>query len=145
VSYQLKVGELIDSNIMQLIPIPFANELVQELLHEPDKEAEQEMAAAVEQIENMKKKKKPSIAKPEEDKEQTKQYIRKHYDQKQATIQQSTFSDFDQVELNSNEQKNLDMLLDIPLNIKVELGRTKRTIKDILELSSGSIIELDKL
>src|SRR5699024_8485076 len=49
VSFQLKVGELIDSNIMQLIPIPFANELVQELLHEPDKEAEQEIASTVEQ------------------------------------------------------------------------------------------------
>src|SRR5699024_705143 len=76
---------------------------------------------------------------------QTTQYIGNPFDQNKATIQQATFSDFDQVELNSNEQKNLDMLLDIPLNIKVELGRTKRTIKDILELSSGSIIELDKL
>jgi len=145
VSFQLKVGELIDSNIMQLIPIPFASELVQELLHEPDKEAEQEMAAAVEQIENTKKEKRPSIAKPAENREQTTQHIGNPFDQNKATIQQATFSDFDQVELNSNEQKNLDMLLDIPLNIKVELGRTKRTIKDILELSSGSIIELDKL
>ena len=37
------------------------------------------------------------------------------------------------------------MLMDIPLQVTVELGRTKRTVKDILELSSGSIIELDKL
>src|SRR5690625_6639887 len=103
------------------------------------------MAAAVEQIENTKKEKKPSIAKPAENKEQTTQYIGNPFDQNKAAIQQATFSDFDQVELNLNEQKNLDMLLDIPLNIKVELGRTKRTIKDILELSSGSIIELDKL
>src|SRR5699024_11694940 len=104
-----------------------------------------EMAAAVEQIENMKKEKKPSIAKPAENKEQTTQYIGNPFDQNKATIQQATFSDFDQVELNSNEQKNLDMLLDITLNIKVELGRTKGTIKDILELSSGSLIELVNL
>lgn len=37
------------------------------------------------------------------------------------------------------------MLLDIPLKVTVELGRTKRSVKEILELSSGSIIELDKL
>jgi flagellar motor switch protein FliN/FliY len=39
----------------------------------------------------------------------------------------------------------LELLLDIPLNVTVELGRTKRSIKQILELSKGSIIELDKL
>ena len=37
------------------------------------------------------------------------------------------------------------MLMDIPLQVTVELGRTKRSVKEILELSSGSIIELDKL
>src|SRR5699024_8293477 len=88
VSFQLKLGVIIDSNIMKLKPITFANELVTELLHEPDKEAEQEMAAAVEQIENMKKEKKPSIAKPAENKEQTPQYIGNPFDQNKATIQQ---------------------------------------------------------
>ena len=37
------------------------------------------------------------------------------------------------------------MLLDIPLQVAVELGRTKRSVKEILELSGGSIIEIDKL
>ena len=36
-------------------------------------------------------------------------------------------------------------MLDIPLQVTVQLGKTKRTVKEILELSSGSIIELDKL
>ena len=39
----------------------------------------------------------------------------------------------------------LNLLLDIPLKVTVELGRTQKVIKDILELSQGSIIELDKL
>jgi flagellar motor switch protein FliN/FliY len=47
--------------------------------------------------------------------------------------------------MQDHETKNLDMLLDIPLQVTVELGRTKRSVKEILELSSGSIIELDKL
>ena len=35
--------------------------------------------------------------------------------------------------------------MDIPLQVTVELGRTNRSVKEILELSPGSIIELDKL
>ena len=50
-----------------------------------------------------------------------------------------------QSNLTQNESRNLNLLLDIPLQVTVELGRTKRTVKDILELTSGSIIELDKL
>ncbi len=40
---------------------------------------------------------------------------------------------------------NLNLLLDIPLQVTVELGRTRRQIRDILEMSQGFIIELDKL
>ena len=40
---------------------------------------------------------------------------------------------------------NIGLILDVPLQITVELGRTKMKIKDILELGLGSIIELDKL
>ena len=40
---------------------------------------------------------------------------------------------------------NIGLILDVPLQITVELGRTKKSIKDILELSNGSVVELDKL
>ena len=40
---------------------------------------------------------------------------------------------------------NLNLILDVPLQITVELGRTKRQVKEVLDLGSGSIIELDKL
>lgn len=45
----------------------------------------------------------------------------------------------------SGDDTNLNLLLDIPLKVTVELGRTKKLIKEILEFSQGSIIELDKL
>jgi flagellar motor switch protein FliN len=41
--------------------------------------------------------------------------------------------------------RDLDFLLDIPLMISVELGRTKMLINDLLQLGQGSVIELDKL
>lgn len=40
---------------------------------------------------------------------------------------------------------NIDLLMDIPLEVTVELGRTKMSIKDVLELAEGSIVELNKL
>ena len=41
--------------------------------------------------------------------------------------------------------KNIDLIMDVPLDISVVLGRTKKSIKDILNLGAGSLIELDKL
>ena len=65
--------------------------------------------------------------------------------QPQVQVQQAQFASFESPSLNKSESKNLNMLLDIPLQVTVELGRTKRSVKEILEMSSGSIIELDKL
>ena len=40
---------------------------------------------------------------------------------------------------------NIDMILDIPISLSVELGRTRMLIKELLQLGQGSIVELDKL
>ena len=43
------------------------------------------------------------------------------------------------------ENKSLDLILDIPLTVSVELGRSKMLINDLLQLGQGSVIELTKL
>ncbi len=43
------------------------------------------------------------------------------------------------------ESVNLPLLLDIPLEVVVELGRTKKKISEVLEWTSGSIVDLDKM
>lgn len=40
---------------------------------------------------------------------------------------------------------NLDMILDIPVTVAVEIGRTKMVVKDLLQLMQGSVVELEKL
>jgi len=45
----------------------------------------------------------------------------------------------------AGEQRRLDLLLDVPLELSVELGRTRMTIQDLLGLGPGSVIELDKI
>lgn len=44
-----------------------------------------------------------------------------------------------------SSSRRLDMLFDVPLEVNVELGRTRMTIQDLLQLGPGSVIELDKV
>ncbi len=53
-------------------------------------------------------------------------------------VQPTAGTDADQVQ-------NLDLILDIPLTVTVELGRSKMLINDLLQLGQGSVIELTKL
>lgn len=63
-----------------------------------------------------------------------------------VTIQPVKFSSFDSNEqIHGEPNKNLDLLLDIKLQLAVELGRCELPIKKVLELTRGSIIELDKV
>lgn len=48
-------------------------------------------------------------------------------------------------EASGDRDKNLDLILDIPLKVTVELGRTKMVVSDLLNLGQGSVIELNKL
>jgi flagellar motor switch protein FliN/FliY len=62
-----------------------------------------------------------------------------------ANVRPAQFSALGGGQIGAVEEQNLNLLLDIPLQVTVELGRTKKLIKEILELSAGSIIQLDKL
>ncbi len=149
ISFRLKVGELIDSNIMQLITIPFAKGLVHELMN-PGTPAVEVPQVAPEPVQTPT----PPPARPVAPQampqprlqEQMNQHIGGGFEQqRQVDVQPAVFSSFDPPQLSTNESKNLNMLLDIPLQVTVELGRTTRSIKEILEYTQGSIIELDKL
>lgn len=145
VSFRLKVGELIDSNIMQLIDAEFSKDLVHKLMN-PEPIVENEPVADYVPHED--------VATPSPvDHYQERVHSDSRNDpeptyqpqMRDVSIQPASFSDFGDYEVNQRDTKNLDMLLDIPLQVTVELGRTKKTIKDILEMSQGSIVELDKL
>ncbi|WP_282068053.1 flagellar motor switch phosphatase FliY [Bacillus pumilus] len=142
VSFRLKIGELIDSNIMQLYPITFAKDLIAELTDpaqeeepvqdtqvstpEPQPAAPQTQSALAQQTAPPKRQAKPKPAAP-------------------VNVAPVEFEAFSEPQHTTSQLGNLDMLMDIPLSITVELGRTQRSVKEVLELSAGSIIELDKL
>lgn len=49
------------------------------------------------------------------------------------------------VKVTSTSDRNLNLILDIPLKVSVELGRTKMPVSELLNLTQGSVIELNKL
>jgi flagellar motor switch protein FliN/FliY len=57
----------------------------------------------------------------------------------------AAFQEFAPVPTSGEPKHDLDMILDIPVQLTVELGRTKTPIKNLLQLAQGSVIELDGL
>ncbi len=63
-----------------------------------------------------------------------------------VTVQPVQFASFDEEEnVHGKENRNLDLLMNVNLQMSVELGRTELPFKKVLELTRGSIISLDKL
>ena len=61
-----------------------------------------------------------------------------------VNVQPAHFETFDDTTVQT-EKENISLIMDVLLEVTVELGRTKKLIREILEFGAGSIIELDKL
>lgn len=178
VSFKMVVGEIIDSEIMQLIPIEFAKEMVGNLLKSNEEEAlrqqpsqeQQYKEPPQQQLPQQEEYKEPQqqplqgqqYQQPQQQLSQSQQYQRPPQQQtymhqsgnnnlsgggkvhESVNVQPASFQNFDE-DLISFERKNISIIMDVPLEVTVELGRTKKYIREILEFGSGSIIELDKL
>jgi flagellar motor switch protein FliN/FliY len=57
----------------------------------------------------------------------------------------AAFQDFSGAAIKSGTHNDIDFILDIPVQLTVELGRTKIAIKNLLQLAQGSVVELDGL
>ena len=152
VSFNLKVGELIDSDIMQLFPLEFGKKLVSTLMGEEEAATMTEVPPSPPEPQYSEPE--PAYT-PDPGPMQQQQPVYQAPPMQQTAVprqtqapvhvQQAEFASFQAPTLNKEESNNLNLLLDIPLQVTVELGRTKRSVKEILEMSGGSIIELDKL
>lgn len=63
----------------------------------------------------------------------------------QIASQKFNFPEIPATPVRSVDAKKISMLNDVKLRVKVELGRTKMLVEDVLELGEGSVVELDKL
>jgi flagellar motor switch protein FliN/FliY len=138
VSFKMVVGSLIDSEIMQLLPIDFSKEMVAGLIEKETKQEKYSIEAEIQDIEQ-------ELAELEaEDRPQNSGSSGKKVDEQEVIVQPINLKDFEDTPVRS-EKENIDLILDVPLNLTVELGRTKKQIREILQFGVGTVVELDKL
>lgn len=129
--FNMSIEGITDSEIMQLIPLDFAKQTSGYLLTGIEQSSEQRQ---VEQIPVMSADQVP---------DNNHEAIRES-NMPGIAVQQVQFTPLGETAA-PKEAGNISLILDVPLQFSVELGRTQRTIKDILELGPGAIVELDKL
>lgn len=149
VAFKMVVGKLIDSEIMQLLPVKFAKSLVAGLLKknidgfsagEPlDTPKNDEVASLGEKQGVTADKGYQGVPEPEQKEGNV-------IKEKEVRVQPITLNSFEKdAEQQVEAIANLDLIKDVPLQVTVELGRTKKQIKEILQFGVGTIVELDKL
>ncbi|MGE5329253.1 MAG: flagellar motor switch phosphatase FliY [Deltaproteobacteria bacterium] len=176
VAFRMEIGELVDSEIMQLLPIDFAKGMVSGLITQTEDSVEensfpepmpvdtgylaesstqtaatqqaapnyqqtnqnysQPMTSPFEQASNQ--------GQPYQEPVQNKVNMNMGAQQKPVNIQPIQFQSFEEGRA-PTQKESINLLMDVPLQVTVELGRTHKLIRDILEFAPGSIIELDKL
>ncbi len=135
-SFQLTVGDLLDTTLMQLMPIGFARSLVEGLIQPAAPAPPAGPAPAPAPADAAVAAVAPAPEPAEDD---------RHLHSVPVPVAQPvTFPTLDDVP-SSPGGSDISMLLDVPLQVTVELGRASLRIRDVLELVPGSIVELDKL
>ncbi|QDR80501.1 fliN: flagellar motor switch protein FliN [Sporomusa termitida] len=136
VSFRMEVEDLIDSELMQIMPLNVAKEMVENLMSAvqaaatppPPPAAPPQPAAPTPAA--------PAYAQPAPPPQpQPVQNV---------AVQPVQFAPLKPAGM-SGTDTNINLIMDVPLQITVELGRTRKLIRDILELTPGSVVELDKL
>lgn len=187
-AFRMEIGTLIDSEIMQILPVDFAMDMVESIKTEfisptpapTQTESPTAVPPQVAQAPIAQPQVAPQMAPPQQQSVQQPIYDQPIYQtppqnmqqpmqqqayapqpdmymytqqpqqpqqqppQQNVNVQPVQFQNFDVASV-MQQKENIDIIMDVPLEVTVELGRTRKKIKDILEFAPGSIVELDKL
>ena len=153
VSFDMKIGDLVDSQIMQLYPFEFASELYQKFIG--DKKSNNAKPASSQPASPQPESTQQAAPQPEippmQDMSQMQmqqpQMMQQPYmmPAPNVNVQSAQFQPFNAGVSPLMQQENIDLIMDVPLEVTVELGRSNKSIKEILDFAPGTIIELDKL
>ena len=139
ISFKLTIGDLVDSEIMLL----FVFDTAMAIINSMTKGNSADSSAKENKVNKKEQAKEPQIdynTVPNNKDEGSKVKDNKNNNN---NVKKAEFSELKHV--TTNEVQNIDLILDVPLEISAVLGRTKKTIKEILELGTGSLVELDNL
>ena len=168
VSFRMTIGTLIDSEIMQLYPFDFARHLYETFMHDAvsgtttsTKEAQPEQQAS-EPAPQPQPVQQPA-PQPQPVQQPTPQpqqmagavppqgyamppqgYAMPSQNYENVNVQPASFQPFTGGNALPGHE-NIDLIMDVPLEVTVELGRTTKSIKEILEFAPGTIVELNKI
>lgn len=180
-AYRLKIGDLIDSELLHIFPVSFADDVIENVENvekveapEPTPDQQPTHPAMDMNLNRMGTDKSPQTPQqPDYGMGQQPSSMGMGYppnmgmgqpvgghtgygmnsysgmtnynDQyRNVEVQQAQFHNFDMASF-VQQKENIDLIMDVPLEVTVELGRTHRSIKEILEFAPGTIIELNKL
>ncbi|MEX2104628.1 MAG: flagellar motor switch phosphatase FliY, partial [Bacilli bacterium] len=133
VSFQLKVGNLIDSSLMQLLPVSFARHMVDLLTGTmTEEEAATTYAPPPSQSSTKSSNESGNSNHYQESSRSNNSSNETKKPNREVNVQPVQFASFEPVKPGKEELANLGLLLDISLQVTVELGRTKKSIKEIL-------------
>lgn len=162
VSFRMEVDGLIDSEIMQILPVHVAKEMVESLMGgsaaEEAAAPQSAPASAPTPAPTPTPAPAPTPAAPAPQPAAAPQYAAPQYavppqnyappqmaqPAASVPVQPVQFTPLASGPVPVNDA-NIGLILDVPLQVTVELGRTSKSIKEVLELTNGSIVELDRL
>jgi len=170
IEFRMQIEDLVDSTIMQLYPIDFAKSLYKIFMDQqmgtsaapaqPDPAPQPQSVPAPQPQPDPAPQPQPYVP-PQAEMPQMQQAMPQMQMQQampqmqmqqampqmqQANIQPAQFQAFNtQMPQQMASQENIGLIMDVPLEVTVELGRTKKSIAEILDFTPGTIIELDKI
>lgn len=168
ISFRLEIGDLIDSDIMQLYPISFAKEMCASVTQSMEEDAN-DAAGNVATTQAAPQTAAPQTSAPQAATPQMgtpmmgapqmgapmmggpmmgqdmSQMSMPYMAQQQVNVQPAQFQAFTGNVPVGYGPENIDLIMDVPLEVTVELGRTSKSIKEILDFTPGTIIELNRI
>ncbi len=155
ISFKMEIGDLVNSEIMQLFPFSFAKEMCAGVAKTMEDDVSSTETATQPIPQPM-----PQMAPPMQEQPQPQMQpmmeqpmmgapmnnmTQQMYTQQPVNVQPAQFQafagDFNPI----TQQENIGLIMDVPLEVTVELGRTSKSIQEILEFAPGTIIELNKI
>jgi len=149
VVFDMHIGDLIDSQIIQVMTIDFAQKLANALMGSMDTSGADEPANQGQSSNSSQTQQQPQQGQQQQTQQQGQpMYQQPMYQQPmpQQNVEVQSV-EFNELGMPQGQGLNNDIRLihDVPLELTVRLGKTRMSIKDILELGPGSVIELDRL
>lgn len=172
ISFKMEIDDLIDSEIMQLYPVSFAKEMCESVIHNmdidtesmkkqkapeaapaqtaapsPEPEAVPQQTMAQPMMMGQPMVGQPMVGQPMMMGQQMmgQQMMGQPMMNQQVNVQPVQFATFGNNPMGVYQPENINLIMDVPLEVSVELGRTSKSISDILDFGPGKIIELNKI